>query len=179
MAAGAKLTEYRNLLEKVNNSIPEIKAEHHREQKKLEKLWKDKSSVQGSVHTASEELEKITQELEKLTKKLDEQKKLKESYDETLKTLVEAKRDAASKVDAAREACGDLDALRHDLEAHADTVNAALADLRRDVLPRSRLQASTMSVYGAISLLGQPMAMMSELQAHLGKFSFEKMFRII
>jgi chromosome segregation ATPase len=146
-----------------------VKEDQQREQKKLEKLWKDKESVQASVFTTNEELQKLSAELEKLKKKLTDQKELKKNYEDSLKAVVEAKRDASSKVDAAREACTELDAARYNLEAHLDSVNATLSELRREVLPRTRLQGSVLSVYGAISLLGQPMAMMSELQAHLGK----------
>ena len=167
--AANTLKDRRDALEKVKNGISNVNKTTQEKKLELQRLFRESTQLQTKLEGAQEAFRKLEGQADKQLKHVQNVEALTKQYEDMAKTADEARDVADSKNRTAQRMHRDAVAMLREHEEELRTVNAALHDIRREILPRIRLMNSAFSNYGAMSILGQPMAVVSQMQSTLSK----------
>lgn len=169
LAAGAKeLADLRDALGRVHNTISEVRKDKNASHTLLRELQTEKAQVDSMISTRKAGVDKLRKELDSLSKETEELTQLKESFVDLRDLSLKDKADAEKGLTLSLAEVDALKKLAGDHERERVTVNASLAELRRDILPRYQLQNTILGAYGGASVLDQPLVMLNQLQLFLG-----------
>ena len=171
--AANTLKDRRDALEKVKNGISTVNKTTQEKKLELQRLFRESGKLQAKLEGAQEAFRKLEAQADKQLKHVQNVEALTKQYEDMVKAADEARDVAESKNRTAQRLHRDSVAMLREHEEELRTVNAALHEIRREILPRIRLMNSAFSNYGAMSILGQPMAVVSQMQSTLSKNNFE------
>ena len=168
--AATELQNLRDLLGRVHNAVAEVKADKSKQERFLRRLQDEKSRLEANVASLESDISRLNKECSVIASETEEMTQLKETYTELHKLAEEEKSTVEHEMTSCRAVVGELKVFAEDHAREKRTLDAALSELRRDVLPRYRLHHSILGTYGGMALLEQPLATMNHMQLVLGNF---------
>jgi uncharacterized phage infection (PIP) family protein YhgE len=174
LAEAAKtLKERRNALQTVQNGIAEVNQATTNKKLELQRLFRESNKLQGNLDGAKEAFHKLEGQADKQLKHVQNVEALTKQYEDMAAVADEARSVAEGKNRTAQRMHRDAVAMLREHEEELRTVNAALHEIRREIFPRIKLMNAAFSNYGAMSILGQPMAVVSQMQSTLSMTSLK------
>lgn len=166
--AAKKLKERRDALEKTQNGIAKLHEEQKKRNAEFARLSREGQKSEGELSVARENFRKLEGVTTKEVERVENVEALAKHYTELATSAEQTKTEAEARYRHLQRSIREVEVMTNEQKEHLNTLVAGLCDLRRHALPHLRLMASAFSSYGAMSILNQPMAVVSQVQTALG-----------